>query len=230
MTLDSEEIIEEINDIYEEFDIPQNLREHMMRVAGAVALICDNWKGSKINKDDVVAAALLHDLGNVVKYDLSPEGRRLVGDDSDSDVETLKELQQKMITKYGKDADAASAKMAQEAGVNERVLELIAENGIDHIEDTANSNDMERKILKYCDLRVLPGGIGSLDERFEDARVRYSTQNVFAKALDENQLIAWKETANRIETDIFKNVKKGFKPGSITDKSVSKYIEEFMSE
>ncbi len=228
MTLDSEEIIEEVNGIYEEFDSPQNLREHMMRVAGAVSLICDNWKGPKINKDDAIAAALLHDLGNVVKYDLSSEGRRLVGDDSD--IETLKELQQKMVAKYGKDADAASAKMAQEAGVNERVLELIAENGIDHIEDTANSNDMERKILKYCDLRALPRGIGSLDERFEEVRVRYSTRNVFAKALDENQLIAWKETANRIETDIFKNVKKGFKPSSITDKSVSKYIEEFMSE
>ena len=228
VALDSEEIIEEINDIYDEFDIPQNLREHMMRVAGAVALICDNWKGLKINKNDVVATALLHDLGNVVKYDLSPEGRKLVNDDSD--VEQLKELQQSMIAKYGKDADMASAKMAAEAGVNKRVLDLITDNGIDHIEDTANSKDMEQKIVKYCDLRVLPRGIGSLKERFDEAKIRYSGRNVFAKAFDENQLIAWEETANRIEVDIFKNVKKGFTPASITDKSVSRYIEEFRVE
>ena len=58
-----------ITEIYDEYKIMPNLREHMFRVAGVASLICDNLEES-LSKKEIISACLLHDLGNIVKFDL----------------------------------------------------------------------------------------------------------------------------------------------------------------
>ena len=58
-----------ISEIYEEYKIMPNLREHMLRVAGAASLICDNFT-EPLNKEEIISACLLHDMGNIIKFKL----------------------------------------------------------------------------------------------------------------------------------------------------------------
>ena len=57
--MESLEIINSINKIYDGFRIPPNLREHMFRVASVAQLICDNWTGKELNQNDIVCVCLI---------------------------------------------------------------------------------------------------------------------------------------------------------------------------
>jgi len=49
-----------------------SLQLHMFRVAGVASVICENFKQPElINQDDIVSACLLHDMGNIIKFNLS---------------------------------------------------------------------------------------------------------------------------------------------------------------
>ena len=69
----SKEIIEHIQSIYQTFEVPKNLQEHMLRAAAVGSILCDNWKGPAIHKEDVIAVLLIHDLGNIVKMDMDTQ-------------------------------------------------------------------------------------------------------------------------------------------------------------
>lgn len=64
------EIIANIKSIYDQFKVPPDLRKHMAKVTAVVSIVCDNWEGPKIDKQSTIAAALLHDIGNLVRFDL----------------------------------------------------------------------------------------------------------------------------------------------------------------
>src|SRR3989338_3554708 len=68
--MNSKEIIKSINSIYDKFRIMPNLRLHMLRTAATSELICDNWKGPKINKFDIITVGLIDELNvsNKVKF------------------------------------------------------------------------------------------------------------------------------------------------------------------
>ena len=59
-----------ILEIYKEHNVMPNLQEHMLRVAAVASLICDNCT-EKLNKEDIITACLLHDIGNIVQFQLS---------------------------------------------------------------------------------------------------------------------------------------------------------------
>ncbi len=58
-----------ISEIYEEYKIMPNLREHQLRVAAVAAQICDNFN-KPLNKKEIITACLLHDMGNIIKFKL----------------------------------------------------------------------------------------------------------------------------------------------------------------
>lgn len=68
--MDGVQVRSSIKSIYDRFSIPRSLRLHMYRVASIAEMVCDNWKGPRIEKDDIVAACLLHDVGNIVKFSI----------------------------------------------------------------------------------------------------------------------------------------------------------------
>ena len=59
-----------ITDIYEKYKIMPLLAMHQIRVAAVAMMICDSLS-VPIDKDSVIKACLLHDIGNIIKFDLN---------------------------------------------------------------------------------------------------------------------------------------------------------------
>ena len=58
-----------ISEIYQKYQIPPHLQLHMYRVSAVAWTICDNFD-EELDKIKIVAADLLHDMGNIIKFDL----------------------------------------------------------------------------------------------------------------------------------------------------------------
>ena len=58
-----------IKDIYSKYNIPPNLQLHMFRVAAFADILCDNHKKVDFDKEIIIKSCLLHDLGNIIKFD-----------------------------------------------------------------------------------------------------------------------------------------------------------------
>jgi hypothetical protein len=187
--MESMEIISSIKEIYEQFQVMPSLQMHMRKVA-AVA----DWILSTINcipkadKNDVIAALLLHDLGNIVKFKLGEE------------LTDWRKIQQETIAEYGSDDHVATEKMVRELGVRNRLAFLISEMGFENLQHVIDSNDMELKICLYADLRVAPDGIVSLQKRFADLRERYKN-TAYESRYGSLQV----ERALLLEHQVFKN-------------------------
>jgi hypothetical protein len=73
--------------------------------------------------------------------------------------------------------------------------------------------DFASKIMEYCDSRVTPFGVTSLEERFMDLRKRYDH-----KGGDTPQRRAYESAVRSMEKQIF--VKCKIKPEDINDESI----------
>jgi hypothetical protein len=188
-----------IGEIYKEFGTPPNLCEHMLRVCGIVSFIESHWKGlQQVNWDLAKKAALLHDLGNVVRFDLDKHPEFLGNEQKN--VKHWKEVQIKVIEKYGTDDHEATKHMLGEINASEELIEIILNKSFGNSITTMNSNNWPLKILSYADLRTLPQGIGTLDERLHDIRERmpkYSERPDF-----EDLVAASKENERQIQENI----------------------------
>jgi hypothetical protein len=171
--------------IYDHFGTPPNLRIHMLTVAGLVRELQSHWNGPGLPWEDVIKAALLHDVGNVVKFDLDnfPE---LLGSEIDRK-EYWHGQQQKLLAKYGADDHAATDRMLDELGIAEVIRSVIQKKSFGNAKEIAASDDWLPKILLYCDLRVLPGRVGTLTERVDEFKRRlkkYSEREDFPELVD----------------------------------------------
>ena len=155
-----------IKKIYSKLGITPNLAEHMMRVTSVALYIRDHWKGHEIDWEKVRKTALLHDLGNIVRFDfdkypefLGPERSR---------IDYWKKVQTETIDKYGNDDHDATKKMLEELKVDKNVTKVILEKSFGNSVQVAKGDDWYAKILSYCDNRVMPNGIVTLEERITD--------------------------------------------------------------
>lgn len=144
----------DISQIYQKFSVPPNLAQHMQAVAKVVEIIKDNWTGPEVKWEDLEKMALLHDLGNIVKFK-----------------EPSKD-QASMIAKYGTDDHEATRLMLTEINFPEELIEIILNKSFGNSVAISQSDNWMLKILYYADLRVLPSGIGTLDQRLEDIKIR----------------------------------------------------------
>lgn len=156
-------------EIYDAYRIMPNLRDHQLRVASVAQLIAENASG--IDARTVVLAALFHDMGNILKFELSyfPE---FVEREGRAYWEGVKE---EYRSKYGADHHAASVAIAREIGLPERVVHIISGVTFTNLIDIRDSADMEQKVVDYADMRVGPHGVLSLQERLGEAHQRYLT-------------------------------------------------------
>lgn len=160
-----------IADIYKKFSVPPNLQEHMQKVYGVVAFIEQHWTGKeKIDWNLVKRAALLHDIGNIVRFDFDKHPEFLK--EEQSRVDYWRDVQRGMVEKYGKDDHQATKKMLREVGGDEKLIKIIWEMRFGESVAINGSNSWPLKIILYADLRVLPQGIGTLEERLADIRQR----------------------------------------------------------
>lgn len=159
-----------IAEIYKEYQVPKNLQEHMFRVASVAKIVLSKIE-QDIDSDSIIQACLVHDLGNIVKFTLDNED--IIR--NPEDVLFLKELQKKFIDRYGEDDHVATKKILDEIGVVERVkdLALVLGSKGEGLQVVAQGKNLEAKIFIYCDARVSPYDIVSVEERLRDLKSRY---------------------------------------------------------
>jgi hypothetical protein len=203
-----------ITDIYLKYNIPPNLQEHMKRVFGFVCFLEKHWVGKYIDWEMVKKLALVHDLGNIVKFDFDkfPD---LLGDEK-VNVKHWKEIQKQTIEKYGSDDHEATIKMLHDIGFTDKECLILSAKSFGNSINVAKLNNWPLKILYYADLRVLPSGVGTLEERIKDIKTRmpkYSTRPDFDELL---------KSCRNVESQIQKGL--SVFVNKITNNSIDPYI------
>jgi len=161
--------------IYEKYSLTKTLQEHMIRAAAVGKIISENSPSINVHPERIIKVLLLHDIGNIIKFDLD-KFPKLLGNDI-SRIEYWKNIQKKFITKYGNDEHKATELIAREIGVNSDIQSLLERQIYTPIKKIAQGMDWEAKICQYADLRSGPFGIVSIDERFDDLIDRYKHRN-----------------------------------------------------
>ena len=205
-----------ISKIYEKYKIPPSLQMHMFRVAAVAWTICENIE-QKTDVDNIIAAELLHDIGNIIKFNFEvyPELYQPEG------VEYWKSVQVEFRTKYGNDEHRAVKLIIDEIGVTDRIKELVEVVGALKTMPILELHDVSKWVANYADYRVSPFGIVSLKERLEDGRKRYVLNKgpvnfsmEFALEIEKNAKILEKRISRNCKIDL----------NSINDKLVSDKI------
>lgn len=208
-----------ILDIYKEYNIMPNLIEHQLRVAGVAYQIIESCKGrtfTEKERQNILTACLLHDMGNIIKSNLmyfpemiEPEG-----------LEYWQKVKDNFIAKYGDNEDKATYQILKELHL-EDIVDLVKTIGFEHIFFT-NDSSIDKKIVSYADFRVSPNGVVSIADRLKEARERkkfMSDIDIFSDDREEKDKCLYK-----IEEQIFSEL--SILPTDITDESIAQYIQK----
>lgn len=206
-----------IGEIYERYRIPFWLAEHMYRVAAVAMRVFDARVAvdpSLSGRDDMIAACLLHDIGNIVKFNFitlpPPDGR----------AEYWKKVQREMIAQYGTSEHPASKALCEELGQWERIAPILEHTSDYDARILLERGALLQRIVAYADQRVAPTGVVLLAQRLRDMRARYDHPDTdHIRALD----AAIMENEQQLFSDI------SLKPEDITEQSIAPLLAELRS-
>lgn len=192
------------------------LQMHQLRTAAVADIICDSMLVN-IDRDNIIAACLLHDIGNIIKFNLKyfPEFNEPEG------LNYWEKVKYDFINKYGNNEDEATLKIAKELDVSDRIYGLIASVDSSAVEIISMDDDFGQKICIYADNRVTPYKIVSLEDRSLEAKERYKNH---PHSFDEEKRKFFIENMKKIENQIFSMCK--INPEDINDESIKKYLEK----
>ncbi len=167
-----------ILEVYREYKILPFLQLHQLRVAAVAKQICDSLS-VPVDTDGVVAAALLHDMGNILKFDFSrfPDVFQPKG------VPYWRSVQAEYRAKYGNNEHDATLAIARELHVPQRVINYIMAVGFSNVPVTLVDPSIEKKICCYSDQRVAPAGVVSIKQRLYEGAKRYAYHPTRTKLL-----------------------------------------------
>jgi hypothetical protein len=211
-----------IHQIYSRFSVPQSLQMHMMRVASVGGIICDNWRGPKINRDLIVSTLLIHDLANIVKFDFKASNKAALAPKDFDGTRQWKQVQAETIKRYGPDDHIATLRMAAEIGAPVEMINLLNEMGKseDGIHNPAGSGNWALEICLVSDMRVALNGIVPMLIRLDELVKRYHGT---PKGL---KFIELAKIAPPVEIEVMRNT--SIDASDINDKSAKRYIEGFL--
>jgi len=192
-----------IQEIYKKFNIPPNLQQHMLRVAAYAKLIINNFNNSNLISSHIILnSCLLHDLGNIIKFDFDNFSELLGAEEKN--IEYWKKVKTAMIYKYGNDEDIATVEMVNGLNVSPEVLFIVKNWGFKNFKRIAESDNWNWKIAVYSDHRISPIGVVTLQQNLENKQKRYKLSKQNASHLSEqaNELF---NSATQIEQEIMKN-------------------------
>jgi len=204
-----------IEEIYEKYKIPINLQEHMLRVAAVGQIICKNLKSNMdIDKELLIKTLLLHDMGNILKFDFSKTN--FLSEPDKKRIRKFKEAQKKMRKKYGNDTDKVTVLIIQEITSDKRISDLCTNSHGQHAKDFINTEEWERKISYYADMRIGPFGVLSVSKRFDDLIERNQSKKILLEQYRQECLEIEKQLQERTSIDL----------NQITDVMVNNTIKE----
>jgi hypothetical protein len=204
-----------VSQIYNEYRIMLPLQMHMLRVAAVASLICDSMN-IEVEKENIVIASLFHDMGNLIKCDMTvfpdffnPEG-----------IEHWSKIKAEMIEKYGKDEHHANLEIMREIGLSDRIIYLSDQNNFSLLCSQLRNSDINVMITHYADGRVGPFGVLSYQDRQNEAGKRYKDHDTSSWEANRQELVS---CGLEIEKKIFSNCK--IKPEDINNETVAPIIE-----
>ena len=207
-----------ILEIYNNYQIMPQLQQHQLRVAGVAFSICQEL-GSKVSTKDVLTACLLHDMGNILKFDLESE---LIPGQFEPQGKYFWQMVKGIYKeKYGPDEHTATSAITKEIGASEKVISLINSIGFFQAIENSESENLEVKICSYSDMRVDPWGVVSLEERLKDLRKRYQENR---QQEDLNKTLEFESALRIIEKQLFTGLE--LKPENITEPALQTQIEK----
>lgn len=159
-----------ILNIYEKNNVPKMLQKHMLIVAAVGKYIIDHWQGPAIDEQAVITTLLVHDLGNLVKFDLA-EGAKVL--DPTLFTDEWRERQEKLRAKYGRNSHQATLLLLKELGIPKKIKQLATKLDASNVCQIAQDS-LEQQICEYADMHVVPSGVTTLEGRLQDLRERYS--------------------------------------------------------
>ncbi len=194
----------------------------MMLVAGVCELISDKCV-AQIKKEDIVAAAFIHDLGNFVKMNFDGKTEKELFDKEDYDkIEFFKKMKEEFIKKYSPNDGVTNILIAKEIHAPKEVIYLLENKEIHRLPAEQWKNDFGLIIFFYADLRVSPHGVVSLNERLKE----FQKRNKFDSTPEQIQRSKeFTEFATRVEEYLFSYVK--IKPQAITQEAIKKYYDKY---
>jgi hypothetical protein len=157
--------------IYEQCKIPENLQLHMLRVAAVGKIICDHSSIQSIDSNLIIKTLLLHDMGNIIKFNFS--NTSMFSQEDRAKVDSYKTTQAEFMRKYGNDADVATIQIIKEITSDERIIELCKNCHGEMAHKYVNGEFWNERISYYADMRSGLNGILSVDQRFDDLKNRY---------------------------------------------------------
>lgn len=207
--------MKKISDIYAEYKSMRFICEHMLRVAGVAMLICDAID-IPLDKNKIISACLLHDMGNLIKADLNyfPEALEPEG------LLYWQQVKADYIAKYGTDDHEGNTKIIEELGLHD-ILHLVNSFGFVKYKDNLGTDDYAKKICFYADQRVTPHGVVSVRERMSESRERYVGRKHDLIELGDSVV---EDAVIQIEEQIFSHCK--IKPEDINDATVAPIVSK----
>lgn len=163
-----------VQQIYNQYRISPNLQKHMLRVTGLCQMILENWQGERLDKNSVITACLFHDMANVIKFNLNKPS---LFKEEGEQIEYWKKVQKEYIKKYGNDVHKATLIIGKEIGLSEKVLKIIKNLECDNTQKLLKEQNLESLIPIYCDMRIGPFGIMTLEERINNLKTRNNTHD-----------------------------------------------------
>ncbi len=206
-----------VREIYSAYRIMPSLGLHQLRVAAVAKTICDNFP-EPLDKREILVACLLHDMGNIIKFDLNyfPEHLKPEG------LEYWQKVKDEYVEKYGRSEHHATQTIAREAGISERAFLYLCAVGYQNLEHALRDASFEKKICAYADMRVNPYGVCSIEERISEGRNRYAGRK--DKEMSPERLQTLDDALRELERQIFGKMK--IKPEDISEEGSKNIIAE----
>lgn len=209
-----------VQEAYDKYKIMPTLQLHQLRVAAVGQLICDSILDFE-DKKCVISTCLLHDMGNIIKFDLNyfPEFLKPEG------LEYWQKLKDEYIQRYGTDEHHATQIIISELVDSDKVREYADQVGFSKLQETKKDTSLAKKICAYSDMRVGPHGIISIEERVVDGRKRYEGRKDKTINSDKYEILV--NDLKEVEKQIFEIA--SISPESITDELVNIKVSELRS-
>lgn len=217
---------------YEKYQVPPNLQTHMLRVTGIAKIIAESWQTKNLDLQTIVNVCLLHDISNLLKFDLvNPDAVSFLGPEA-KNVDHWRKVQNEMRQKYGADDDTATHLICEELKVNPKSMFIIDNWGFGYFDKVLSSNNWEYKICVYSDHRIGPNRVLPLTERLENQRQRYlknpnknNSATISSHLSDRREMLI--SCAFEVEKQIQSQVSRDL--STITDEEISQNFEDFLS-
>ncbi len=206
-----------IQQIYDHYRILPMLQLHQLRVAGVARFIAGYLK-TPVDMQLITEACLLHDMGNIIKFDLLMYPDFLKPDG----YEYWFQVQSYFKQRYGENEFQANLKIAQEIGLRPEVQEIIGSISFTHVIQNFESENMALKISDYADTRVSPLKVVSLEERFVDLETRYGKR--YSSEDEQRARKQFQDVMLQIQDQIFNQVS-DITPQLITDEAINPLLE-----